>query len=281
MKRIIFIIIFMLSNINSMQKANILYFPDEILLSILDHIYFDFKENLKVDNFFEFYRYFSKYGHNGYIKNIRLACKKFDCLLTNYYLNKMTELVPNRIEKLKKEISDKYKKFKRDEIEQKLGLILKYNDLNFKSLKEVSNLLAAGHILDFTLDSYNEILMFASKNHCKSFLDFLIQLKHLNINNVNEEKRTVLMHFVLIRNKDIIKLLINNEKIDINAQDINGDTALILAIKKNDKNMVKLLLESKSIDLKIKNKKKKDALKIAKKLKAKEIIEILSNFKNS
>ena len=109
-------------------------------------------------------------------------------------------------------------------------------DLN--KVKQLSNEtinLNCGHPSGFQL---------ACQKGNKRIVEYLITFPTINVNQLDELRRSPLYFACLTGNEEIAKILLNSERTDVNRGDIAGRTPLYIACMTGREEMVKILLAS-------------------------------------
>ncbi|KAG4100466.1 ankyrin repeat-containing domain protein [Neocallimastix lanati (nom. inval.)] len=151
-----------------------------------------------------------------------------------------------------------YNAIKTEKLEIVQYLVKKGANIDYK-IKNLSFLDVAVRIKNFNIikyliennaELYNvpkyTLISYIIENNSLELVKRYIE-KGMNVNFMDNYKRTLLHKAVLFNKFDIVKYLVNNEAININAQDINQYTPLLLAVEKSLINIAELLIK-KSIE---------------------------------
>ncbi len=197
--------------------------------------------------------------------NMLLVSKSTNINYNKNYIDKLIrsliiERLAYLIKENKKNYSGEYKELSKNEINNKLLLLIsRYNNHEI-DFHEIIKLISADIDINIQDKNGNTALILAIDHDHKDIIELLIAA-NININMQNIYNGTALISAVKKGNINAVKLLIETNA-DINIQNKYGYTALMIAVLNRHKNIVKLLIAA-GADINIQNHDKKTALMLA------------------
>lgn len=216
----------------------ILSLPNELLVLCFNKIVNFYIT--RCDNLYEFYLIMKTLSPE--IKNIRLACKKFNLFVDDFYLK---NIVIKIYQRLINQVKLEYKEQDEDYLKCKLYKL--FDDLVFEnnksedSLKELLKLLI---IFDKDKNYSNKALKCSVIHGYNELAEIFIKYYGADANLLDEDNHSLLMYACTKGHKRIVEVLLKYQANPNFKGKIFGNTALKYAIKVGSEEIVKLLLEN-------------------------------------